>query len=123
MRPASVTLGSRAKIDSPADGISAFLRQTQPLVELKVPFAVTREAIDNVDRGAKDSDWDPVRDAAAQLALAEDRALTKSLRVGELEWRALASIELPAPATKEGYVAVLMAVRGASGAAGPEGRG
>ncbi|MBD0023976.1 bacteriocin [Gordonia pseudamarae] len=72
---ASVTLGSRAKIDSPADGISAFLRQTQPLVELKVPFAVTREAIDNVDRGAKDSDWDPVRDAAAQLALAEDRAI------------------------------------------------
>ncbi|MFZ2242398.1 MAG: family 1 encapsulin nanocompartment shell protein, partial [Gordonia amarae] len=46
---ASVTLGSRAKIDSPADGIAAFLRQTQPLVELKVPFAVTREAIDNVD--------------------------------------------------------------------------
>ena len=37
---ASVTLGSRAKIDSPADGISAFLRQTQPLVELKVPVGL-----------------------------------------------------------------------------------
>lgn len=69
-------------------------------------------------RSWKDVLDDP--DAPAGLrALAEDRALTRSLRVGELEWRALASIELPAPATKEGYVAVLMAVRGASGAAGP----
>ncbi|MDL9935225.1 family 1 encapsulin nanocompartment shell protein [Gordonia sp. ABSL1-1] len=71
----SVTLGHRTKIDSPADGITAFTRRTQPLVELKVPFTVTREAIDDVDRGAQDSDWDPVVDAARQLALAEDRAI------------------------------------------------
>ena len=69
-------------------------------------------------RGPQDVLDDPGAPAGLR-ALAEDRALTKSLRVGELEWRALASIELPAPATKEGYVAVLMAVRGASGAAGP----
>ncbi|NED64750.1 bacteriocin family protein, partial [Streptomyces sp. SID10244] len=50
-------------------------RQSQSLVELKVPFTVTREAIDDVDRGSKDSDWDPVRDAAAELARAEDRAI------------------------------------------------
>lgn len=72
---ASVTLGHRSKIDSPADGIHAFTRHTQSLVELKVPFSVTREAIDDVDRGAKDSDWDPVVDAASELALAEDRAI------------------------------------------------
>ncbi|GAC67025.1 family 1 encapsulin nanocompartment shell protein [Gordonia soli] len=71
----SVTLGHRSKIDSPADGIQAFTRHTQPLVELKVPFTVTREAIDDVDRGAQDSDWDPVVDAARELALAEDRAI------------------------------------------------
>lgn len=71
----SVTLGHRTKIDSPADGITAHTRHTQPLVELKVPFTVTREAIDNVDRGAKDSDWDPVVEAARELALAEDRAI------------------------------------------------
>ncbi|GAA3705008.1 MULTISPECIES: family 1 encapsulin nanocompartment shell protein [Gordonia] len=72
---ASITLGHRTKIDSPADGILAFARQSQSLVELKVPFTVTREAIDDVDRGSKDSDWDPVRDAAAELARAEDRAI------------------------------------------------
>ncbi|GAB19597.1 putative bacteriocin [Gordonia effusa NBRC 100432] len=72
---ASVTIGHRSKIDSPGTGIVASLRHTQPLVELKVPFSVTREAIDDVDRGAQDSNWDPVVDAARELALAEDRAI------------------------------------------------
>lgn len=71
----AVTLGHRAKIDSPADGIRAYIRQAQPLVELKVPFTVTREAVDDVDRGASDSDWEPVLRAAADLAKAEDRAI------------------------------------------------
>ncbi|WP_132992529.1 family 1 encapsulin nanocompartment shell protein [Gordonia zhaorongruii] len=71
----AVTRGHRSKIDSPADGIQAFLRKAQPLVELKVPFTVTREAIDDVERGASDSDWDPVVEAARELALAEDRAI------------------------------------------------
>lgn len=71
----AVTVGHRGKIDSPGDGIVAYLRRAQPLVELKVPFSITREAIDNVDRGASDSDWDPVVNAAAELAKAEDRAV------------------------------------------------
>ncbi|GAA3949658.1 family 1 encapsulin nanocompartment shell protein [Gordonia caeni] len=71
----SVTLGRRAKIDSPADGIQAYIRQAQPLVEFKVPFSVSREAVDNVDRGAPDSDWDPVVRAASELARAEDKAI------------------------------------------------
>ncbi|NMO01665.1 bacteriocin family protein [Gordonia sp. TBRC 11910] len=72
---AAVTTGHRTKIDSPVDGIEATLRGVQQLVELKVPFTVTREAIDDVDRGAQDSNWDPVIDAAQELALAEDRAI------------------------------------------------
>lgn len=71
----SVTRGRRAKIDSPADGIQAYIRQAQPLVEFKVPFSVSREAVDNVDRGAPDSDWDPVVRAASELARAEDKAI------------------------------------------------
>ncbi len=68
-------------------------------------------------RGAR-SPWDVLADPAAPpglRALAEDRALTESLRVSEAEWRALASLELPAPVAKEGYVGVLMAVRAAGG--------
>jgi len=80
----AVTRGQRTKIDSPADGIQAFLRHTQPMVELKVPFTVTREAIDNVDRGASDSDWDPVVRAARELALAEDRAIFEGYAAAQI---------------------------------------
>jgi uncharacterized linocin/CFP29 family protein len=45
------------------------------LVELRVPFELQREAIDDVERGANDSDWQPAKDAAMQLAYAEDRAI------------------------------------------------
>lgn len=45
----------------------------QSLVELRVPFKLTRAAIDDVARGANDSDWQPLKDAARQIALAEDR--------------------------------------------------
>lgn len=45
------------------------------MVELRVPFTVTRAAVDDVERGSKDSDWQPVKDAARTMALAEDRAV------------------------------------------------
>jgi Encapsulating protein for peroxidase len=42
------------------------------LVELRVPFELDRKSIDDVDRGANDSDWQPAKDAARQVAFAED---------------------------------------------------
>ncbi len=45
------------------------------LVELRVPFTLDRTEIDDVERGAEDSDWQPVKDAARQIAFAEDRAI------------------------------------------------
>ncbi len=95
---ASVGTGRTHKIDAPSDGISASLRDSQSLVELRVPFTVTREAVDNVDRGAKDSDWDPVRDAARDLALAEDRAIFEgypAAGIGGIRGRSLGPIALP----------------------------
>ena len=50
-------------------------RVVMPLVEFRVPFELTREAIDDVERGAEDSDWQPAKDAAEQLAYAEDRTI------------------------------------------------
>ncbi|MFT4200330.1 family 1 encapsulin nanocompartment shell protein [Gordonia sp. (in: high G+C Gram-positive bacteria)] len=96
---ASVGTGKTHKIDSPAEGIHASLRDSQSLVELRVPFTVTRESIDNVDRGAKDSDWDPVRDAARDLALAEDRAIFEGYTAAGIDGigsKALGPIKLPA---------------------------
>ena len=45
------------------------------MVELRVPFELDRQQIDDVERGANDSDWQPAKDAARLLAFAEDRAI------------------------------------------------
>ncbi|WP_448222168.1 family 1 encapsulin nanocompartment shell protein [Gordonia iterans] len=95
----SVTVGRRSKIDSPGEGIHAFIRHAQPLVELKVPFTVSREAIDDVDRGASDADWDPVVRAASELARAEDRAIFEGFTaagiIGITEAASDEAIDLP----------------------------
>ncbi|MGB3373205.1 MAG: family 1 encapsulin nanocompartment shell protein [Rhodococcus sp. (in: high G+C Gram-positive bacteria)] len=72
---AAVGTGHQSSIAPIADGVIAHARQSQPVVELRVPFTVSRSAIDDVERGASDSDWQPVKDAATQIAFAEDRAV------------------------------------------------
>jgi uncharacterized linocin/CFP29 family protein len=51
------------------------LRQVLPLIELRVPFAMSRDEFAAIDRGAKDPDTDPVIAAARAIAIAEDRAI------------------------------------------------
>ncbi|RDH10274.1 family 1 encapsulin nanocompartment shell protein, partial [Tsukamurella pulmonis] len=72
---AAVGTGRLLPVDGPAEGVQAQLRESRPLVRLRVPFTVSREAVDSVERGAQDADWDPVKAAAKQLAYAEDRAV------------------------------------------------
>jgi uncharacterized linocin/CFP29 family protein len=72
---AAVGTGHRSSIDAPAEGIIASLRTAQQLVELRVPFTLDRNDIDDVDRGAQDPNWQPVKDAAKKIAFAEDRAV------------------------------------------------
>jgi uncharacterized linocin/CFP29 family protein len=72
---AAVGTGHLTGIEAPAQGVTARLRQVRPLVELRVPFTVGRDAVDDVERGAQDSDWQPVKDAARTMAFAEDRAV------------------------------------------------
>src|SRR6266853_1466256 len=50
-------------------------REVKALVELRVPFELNRQQIDDVERGANDSDWQPAKDAAQKIAYAEDRAI------------------------------------------------
>jgi uncharacterized linocin/CFP29 family protein len=45
----AVGTGHQRQIQTPADGIEAAQRETKALVELRVPFELTREAIDDVD--------------------------------------------------------------------------
>jgi uncharacterized linocin/CFP29 family protein len=71
----AVGTGHVRLLEPSADGVRARLREVQPPVELRAPSTVTRQAVDDVERGAQDSDWQPVKDAAKQIAFAEDRAL------------------------------------------------
>ena len=71
----AVGTGHQRMIASPGDGITANQREAKPLVELRIPFDLDRQMIDDVERGANDSDWQPAKDAARKLAFAEDRAI------------------------------------------------
>ncbi|MEV0040798.1 family 1 encapsulin nanocompartment shell protein [Streptomyces sp. NPDC050804] len=72
---AAIGTGHLDPVDPPADGVVAHRRASRPLVELRVPFTVDRRQVDDVERGAKDADWQPVKDAARKIAFAEDRAV------------------------------------------------
>ncbi|GLY73644.1 family 1 encapsulin nanocompartment shell protein [Actinoallomurus iriomotensis] len=71
----AVPTGHLDDVAAPAEGVIARTRRVQPIVELRVPFTVDRRQVDDVERGAKDADWQPVKDAARQIAFAEDRAV------------------------------------------------
>jgi len=71
----AVGTGHLQNIVAPADGVLARQRMVQALVELRVPFELNRQAIDDVERGANDSDWQPAKDAARRIAFAEDQAI------------------------------------------------
>jgi uncharacterized linocin/CFP29 family protein len=75
----SVGTGHLHELEAPAEGVIARRREIQPVVELRVPFVITRDAVDDVERGSQDSDWQPVKDAATKIAFAEDRAVIDGL--------------------------------------------
>lgn len=72
---AAVGTGHLGDTEAAGEGVSARVRRSMPLVELRAPFTLNRQDIDDVERGAQDSDWQPVKDAARRIAFAEDRAV------------------------------------------------
>jgi uncharacterized linocin/CFP29 family protein len=72
---AAVGTGHLGNVKAPGNGIIARQREVKALVELRAPFELERQAIDDVERGANDSDWQPLKDAAQRIAFAEDRAI------------------------------------------------
>jgi uncharacterized linocin/CFP29 family protein len=81
----AVGTGHLRQITSPGDGIQAVQRETKALVELRVPFELARQAVDDVERGAMDSDWSPLKDAARKLAFAEDQAVFQGYAPGQIQ--------------------------------------
>ncbi len=72
---AAIGTGHVTPIAPPDEGVQSVKREARALVELRVPFQLSRSAIDDVERGALDSDWSPVKEAVRRIAFAEDRAV------------------------------------------------
>jgi uncharacterized linocin/CFP29 family protein len=79
---AAVGTGHLRNIQSPMDGVVTRQRIVNPLVEVRIPFDLDRQQIDDVERGSNDSDWQPVKDAARLMAFAEDRAIFDGYAAG-----------------------------------------
>lgn len=84
--PVTVAVGTGHLLDvaPPGEGVIAHLRESKPLVRLRVPFTINRVDVDDVERGSQDSDWDNVKEAAKQLAFAEDRAIFEGYGAAEI---------------------------------------
>jgi len=81
----AVGTGHLLSIAPPGEDIIARQREVRSLVELRVPFELTRDAIDDVERGSDDSDWQPAKDAAKKIAFAEDRAIFNGYREANIQ--------------------------------------
>jgi uncharacterized linocin/CFP29 family protein len=81
----AVGTGRVRDIEPPGEGVIARQRQVTPLVELRAPFTLSRQEIDDVERGAQDSDWQPVKDAARQVAFAEDGTIFEGYPAGGID--------------------------------------
>ncbi len=71
----AIGTGHTRPIETLGEGIAVAQREARALVEVRVPFELTRRAIDDVERGSNDSNWQPLKDAARKIALAEDRVV------------------------------------------------
>lgn len=81
----AVGTGHLKNLAAPGAGIIARQREVKALVELRVPFELERHAIDDVERGANDSDWQPLKDAAKLIAFSEDRAIFEGYAAAGIE--------------------------------------
>jgi len=68
----ATNLGHVRAIDPPVSGIRALQRRVLPLVELRLPFVVSRATIDDAGRGAARLDFDELEAAVRSLGQAEN---------------------------------------------------
>jgi uncharacterized linocin/CFP29 family protein len=72
---ATETLGGVDELPPLRDAVTTRLRRVLPLMELRTEFEISREVLDAIDSGLRDPDLSTVRDAAREVALAEDEAV------------------------------------------------
>ena len=98
--------GRTEKLTPPLqEGAVTRVRTCLPLIELRVPFEISREELDAIGRGARDADLDPVRNAARAAAIAEDRAIFQGYKAAGIEgiFEASSKQSLAIPAKYDAY--------------------
>lgn len=105
----SLGTGHLKNLKAADNGVVVRQHQVIPTIELRVPFTLSREEIDDVERGSADSDWQPAKDAAQKLAYAEDHAVFEGYTTaGMMGLRAGSSNPvLTLPEKVEGYPDVI----------------
>lgn len=73
----SIDLGRVEVLEGDPAGAEALVRRrvVRPLIELRIPFGLSRDELDRIDRGAASVDLEPLHEAARRFAKAEDDAL------------------------------------------------
>src|SRR5690606_23611966 len=109
---------------APGEGLTAKVREVLPLVEMRSDFRLSLRQLENIDRGAKDADLDPLIDAAIRLAYAEDHAVFHGYEAGGIhgmsEFLAERTLSIKDDyAEFPGTVAEAVATLQQSGVAGP----
>lgn len=62
-----------------SDGVYFGNYQVTPLTETRVEFEMDRWELDNIERGAKDIDYEPLEKAMEKIALFEEKAIFEGL--------------------------------------------
>ena len=72
----ATNLGRIAPLASaPCDGVTGLQRRVLPLVEVRADFELSRAELRDADRGADDTDLEPLDKAAHEIAVAENKAV------------------------------------------------
>lgn len=82
---ASINLGRADPTDGELrPGVETRRRRVQTLIELRVPFELSRSELDIIARGGRDPDLRPVTDAARNIAIAENQAVFNGFDDGHI---------------------------------------
>lgn len=67
------------------DGVNFGIYEVQPLVESRVEFELERWELDNIQRGAKNIDYEPLENAMKEIALFEDKVIYNGLEIAGIK--------------------------------------
>ena len=71
--------------DSSKSSVKCGIHQVLPLIEARIMFRLGQWELDNIERGAKDTDLDPLSDACRQLAAFEENVVFNGYNQGKIE--------------------------------------